>query len=123
LNQDRARFAIETHDGDHIGFVGMVREIEWQHRSATIGIIIGLREYRGIGYGVDALRVQARHAFEVLGLRLLLADAFTANKPSCQALCKVGYREVGVIPDRYWRRGALRDVALFALYSENFASR
>ena len=116
---DHAQFAIETHDNIHIGFVGTVGEIEWQHRSATVGIVIGPREFRGAGYGVDALTVQARHAFETLGLRLLLAEALIDNKASCQALRKIGYREVGAIPDRYWRRGAFRDVAIFALYAGN----
>lgn len=104
-------FAVETLTGEHIGSAGIHR-IDWRHGSALTGTVIGAPEARGRGYGTDAARVRTRYAFEVLGLRLLLSEVFVENAASLRMLAAVGYREVGRIPRRYWRRGAYRDVAL-----------
>ena len=113
------QFAIETLDGEHIGFTTLM-DIDWRHRTARSGTVIGPPEFRGQGYGTNALKVRTRYAFEVLGLRLLLTEAMVDNGPSCKTLLKAGYREVGQIPKRYWRRGAYRDVVLFALDREDW---
>jgi len=33
---------------------------------------------------------------------------------------KCGYREIGRIPNRYWKRGAYRDAILFAIAREDW---
>ena len=59
--------------------------------------------------------MRTRYAFEVLGLRLLLSEALDGNTASVRMLERAGYREVGRIPRRYFKRGAYRDALLFAL--------
>lgn len=110
---EQVQFAIETLQGQHIGFTGLFK-IDWQHASASSGTVIGPPESRGQGLGSDALRVRTRYAFEVLGLRLLLTEAMSENLASCKSLRNAGYQEIGRVPKRYWRRGAYRDVTLFA---------
>ena len=107
-------FAIETLAGEHIGSAGL-HLIEWRHGTARTGTIIGAPEARGRGYGSDAARVRTRYAFEVLGLRMLLSEVMSENAASLRMLEKAGYREVGRIPRRYWRRGAYRDAVLLAI--------
>jgi RimJ/RimL family protein N-acetyltransferase len=107
-------FAIETLAGEHIGFCGLFG-IDWKHGTTQSGTIIGPSQFRGRGYGSDALKARTRYTFEVLGLRLLLTEAMSENIASRKALQKAGYREVAQIPKRYWRRGAHRDVTLFIL--------
>ncbi len=107
-------FAVETLAGEHIGFTGLHR-IDWKNGVATTGILLGRRDLWGQGYGSDAARLRARHAFEVLGLRMLLSEVMADNAGSLRMLVKVGYREVGRIPRRLWKRGAYRDVVLLAL--------
>lgn len=106
--------AIETLAGEHIGFAGLHR-IDWRHGVAVSGTLIGPGEFRGRGYGSDTALVRTRYAFEVLGLRLLLSEVFAENAASLGMLRKAGYREVGRLPRRYWKRGAYRDVVLLAL--------
>ncbi len=106
--------AVETLDGEHAGFAGLHR-IDWRHGVATTGTVIGRRELWGRGLGGDAARVRTRYAFEVLGLRLLLSEVMEGNDASRKMLLRAGYREVGRIPLRYWKRGAYRDAILFAL--------
>jgi RimJ/RimL family protein N-acetyltransferase len=107
-------FAVETLEGEHIGFSGLHR-IDWRHGVAVTGTILGRRDLWGKGYGADAARVRSRHAFEVLGLRLLLSEVMADNTGSLRMLQKAGYREVGRIPRRMWKRGTYRDVVLMVL--------
>jgi RimJ/RimL family protein N-acetyltransferase len=107
-------FAVETLAGEHIGFSGLVR-IDWRNGVATTGTILGRRDLWGQGYGSDAARLRARHAFENLGLRMLLSEVMAENIGSLRMLQKVGYREVGRIPRRLWKRGAYRDVVMLVL--------
>ena len=117
---DRAsvQFAIETLDGDHVGFSGL-RSIDWQSRVAVSGSVIGRTGLWGRGLGTDSARVRTRYAFEVLGLRLLIATVIADNLRSVRMLQSVGYREVGRVPGRYWKRGAWRDQAILVLDNPN----
>ena len=106
--------AVETLDGEHVGFTGIHR-IDWRNGCGTTGTVIGRSELWGRGLGSDAARVRTRYAFEVLGLRLLLSEALDGNTASIRMLERVGYVQVGRIPRRHFKRGAYRDALLFAL--------
>ncbi len=114
--QDKAnvQFAVENLEGEHVGFSGL-RSIDWQSRVAVSGSVIGNRDLWGDGLGTDAANVRNRYAFEVLGLRLLIATVIADNTASLKMLAKAGYVEVGRVPERYWKRGAYRDQVILAL--------
>jgi len=107
-------FAVETLAGEHVGFAGFHR-IDYRDGVGTTGTLIGRRDLWGKGLGADVVRTRARYAFDVLGLRLLLSEAMEGNDASIRMLRRNGYREVGRIPRRYFKRGAYRDLLLFAL--------
>lgn len=115
-------FAVETADGGHVGFTGLHR-IDWRNGVAVTGTVIGRRELWGRGLGTDTARVRSRYAFTVLGLRLLLSEVFVDNPASLRMLARVGYREVGRIPGRYFKGGAFRDVAWLALAREAWVAQ
>jgi RimJ/RimL family protein N-acetyltransferase len=106
--------AVETLKGEHVGFTGLHR-IDWRHGCAVTGVLIGRKDKWGQGLATDALRVRTRYAFGVLGLRLLLSEALDGNTASVRMLERAGYRQVGRIQRRYFKRGAYRDALLFAL--------
>ncbi len=114
--QDKAsaQFAVESLQGEHIGFSGL-RSIDWQSRVAVSGSVVGRRDLWGKGFGTDAVKVRNRYAFEVLGLRLLIATVIAANTRSLAMLTSAGYEEVGRVPERYWKRGAYRDQVILAV--------
>ena len=112
--EEKVTFAIETLAGEHIGFSGL-HAIDWRNKVATTGTILGRRDLWGQGYGSDAARVRNRFAFEVLGLRMLLSDVMADNAGSIRMLEKAGYKEVGRIPRRIWKRGDWRDVVVLCL--------
>lgn len=113
-DKGNVQFAVETLDGDHVGFSGL-RSIDWQSRVAVSGSVIGRRDLWGGGLGTDSAKVRTKYAFEVLGLRMLIATVIADNGRSMGMLSAVGYREVGRVPGRYWKRGAWRDQAIFVL--------
>jgi ribosomal-protein-alanine N-acetyltransferase len=110
----RVTFAVETLGGEHVGFTGF-HHIDYRDGVGTTGVLIGRRDLWGKGIGADVVRVRARYAFEVLGLRLLLSEVMGGNVASVRMLERAGYREVGRIPGRYFKRGAYRDGLTFAL--------
>jgi len=107
-SRKQVAFAIETLEGEHIGFCG-IDGIDWRHGVGTTGTVIGRKELWGKGYGSDAVKVRTRYGFEALGLRMLMSEVMADNVVSLKVLQKAGYREVGRIPGRYWKRGAYRD--------------
>src|SRR5579859_3295517 len=66
-NSNRFEFMLRTlAEGKLIGFGGMW--INWNHRAAWLGIGIGAPEYRGRGYGTDAMRLWVGYGFRELDL-------------------------------------------------------
>lgn len=113
--------AVETHEGEHIGFTG-VHRIDWRHGTGLTGTVIGRKDLWRQGFGSDAVRVRTAYAFDVLGLRLLLSEAFADNEASQRMLLRVGYREVGRVPERFFKRGAWREIVQFACHRTNWHS-
>ncbi len=108
------QFAVESLQGEHIGFSGL-RSIDWQSRVAVSGSVLGRMDLWNKGLGSDAVRVRNNYAFDVLGLRLLIATVIADNSRSLAMLASAGYEEVGRVPERYWKRGAYRDQVILAL--------
>lgn len=105
-------FAVETLAGEHIGLSGIHR-IDFRHGVGHTGTLICSGKRRQ-GFGIDSIRVRSDYCFRVLNLRLLLSEVLDGNEASYRALTRAGYRDVGRIPQRYWKRGAYRDAILLA---------
>jgi RimJ/RimL family protein N-acetyltransferase len=119
IDENDVRWAIETLDGQHIGFSGL-HQISHVHKTAISGTLIGNKEFWGKGYGTDAARVRAHYAFEVINLRLIQSAILDGNERSLKMQQKVGYEVVGRIPKRFWKRGAYRDELITCLSRESF---
>lgn len=97
-------FRIRTLEDDRlIGFVS-IHSIEWNNRAALLAIGIGQREYRGRGYGTDALRLVLRYAFDELNLLRLGLDVISNNTAAIRT-----YEKVGFVHEGCMRRAVLRD--------------
>jgi ribosomal-protein-alanine N-acetyltransferase len=120
-SENEVVFAIEmlAVENEHVGACG-IHNISYRHGVGTIGLFIGRPQLWNRGLGTDAIAVLTRYAFEVAGLRLLLSEAMRENIASIKAQTRCGYRELGCIPGRYWKRGAYRDAVLFCLSREGW---
>jgi len=113
-------FAIETLEGGrHIGMSG-IHHIDRGNGVAQTGSFIGDPADWGKGYGTDAALTRARYCFEVLGLRLLMTSFLEGNDRSMRMSTRVGFKEIGRWPKRYWKRGQYRDEILLALERNAF---
>lgn len=112
-------FAVETLEGEHIGFSG-IHSIDFRHGFCETGSFIGKPQIWGKGFGTDSARTRSKYCFEVLGLRMLLSGCLEGNEGSRRMQEKVGYVQYGFLPDHYWKRGAYRGHVLSYLSRERW---
>ena len=107
----------------HIGNISLLG-IDWFSRQAEFAILLGDRNYWGMGLSKEAAGLLARHAFSTLNLRRLWCGTSVANLPM-QALARaLGMREEGRQRQALYKNGVYHDIVLFgALREEFFDSR
>lgn len=94
-NNPEAIFSIVTLDGDKmIGSVGL-EQINNIDRSATLGIFIGDKEYRGQGYGTEAIRLILEYGFKYRNLHNINLDLMSFNERAYKCYLKCGFKEYG----------------------------
>lgn len=114
-------FAVVLREGDeHIGTVGIHR-VDWIDRTASMGWVIGAKEYWRRGYGFEAVMLALHYAFTGLNLRKVTSATLAMNIASNRIHEKCGYREVGRRREQFFRDGAYYDEILFELFAEDFA--
>lgn len=103
----------------HIGNVTLNR-INWIHRFADTGILIGRKEFWGKGLGFEAWSMLIEYAFNRLGLRRIVAGAIEGNTGSVALLQKLGFKHEGTLRQQAFVDGAYRDGLWFGLLREEF---
>lgn len=94
-------------DDKVIGFVELAG-FDWSARNAWVAIGIGEREYRGKGYGTEAMQLMLRYAFEALNLHRINLTVFSYNQRAIRSYEKSGFhyegtqREVIFKEDQRW---------------------
>ena len=91
---------IKAADNKAIGYTS-VKGIRKKEARAEVGIAIMEREYRGQGYGTEALRHVVEYAFNELGLTLLGLTVFPSNQRAIRAYEKVGFRKTEILEDAW----------------------
>lgn len=94
--------AIENEDGTHIGNLGL-HNIDLAKGSATLGILIGDKQYWNQGYGSDAVSAALRFCFDDLGLSRVELDVLERNERAIRAYEKCGFQQVRVRSDKLFR--------------------
>ncbi len=94
VNETRRWFAIDSLDGTHIGNC-MYYDLDWVKKQAKVGIIIGDRQYWGMGYGSDALMTLVSYIFEELGLERVYLDTLESNMRAQRCFRKCGFEICG----------------------------
>lgn len=90
-----AMFAIVHQKNNlHIGNIKL-GNINWVHRYADLGIVIGDKKYWGKGCGTDACRLLLRYAFEILNLHRVFLGVSALNKYAIRAYKRIGFKIEG----------------------------
>jgi [ribosomal protein S5]-alanine N-acetyltransferase len=101
--------AIVLRDGDrHIGNIKL-GPVDWIHRLADIGLVIGEKDCWGKGYATEAIRLVTDYAFRMLNLHKVTAGCYATNLGSAQAFQKVGFAIEGVRPRHFYSEGEYVD--------------
>jgi RimJ/RimL family protein N-acetyltransferase len=109
LNSPDQRFAIETEDLGLIGTANLVN-IDWKNKNAFHGMLLGDKNIRGKGYGVDTVMTIMQFAFEELGLERLDGSMIEYNTASLKMyLGKCGWKEEGRQRNYYFRKNRFWD--------------
>ena len=112
---------ITVEDDKPIGYVYLTGIDEDKSR-AELGIAIMEKDYRGHGYGTEALRLALRYGFDDLGLALIGLTVFPFNQRAIKAYQKAGFRRRELLP-KSWRlpNGEYVDMVLMEITREQWA--
>jgi RimJ/RimL family protein N-acetyltransferase len=116
---DDFTWAILDEEAQHIGFIGL-HGINWRHRSATGGLVIGERDAWGRGIATDAVRVRTRFAFDRLNLHRI--EGHTTNPAMRRVYEKCGYHHEGTLRQKFWRDGRWHDADFYAILDADDSS-
>lgn len=116
---DLAFAIIDRETDQHIGNVTL-NHINWIHRTADTGLMIGRNEFRGKGYALEAWSLVIDYAFQRLGLRKIIAGAVADHAASIAVLKKLGFKTEGTFRKECFVEGEYRDSVRLGLFQEEF---
>ncbi|KAF9884860.1 hypothetical protein FE257_001203 [Aspergillus nanangensis] len=86
----------------------------YHHRNATVGISLA-EEFRGKGYGGEAMNWALDWAFEMAGLHRVSLNAFSYNENAVKLYRKLGFIEEGREREAIFHRRSWYDVICFPM--------
>jgi len=119
VGSNNQRFAVETKDLGIIGTANLV-DIDWKNRNAFHGLLLGDKDIRGKGYGVDTMMAIIKYAFEELGLNRLDGTVIEYNNISFNMVKKCGWKEEGRQRKWYFRKNKYWDRILIGITKEDY---
>lgn len=114
------RFAI---DAPEIGLIGLstIINIDWRNNHAWHGIVLGDKEIRGKGYGIDTVMATMRYAFDELNLERLDGAMIEYNQPSINLYVnKCGWKKEGIKRNYYFRKGKYWDQIIVGINRKDY---
>ncbi|MGC7100160.1 GNAT family N-acetyltransferase [Amycolatopsis lurida] len=77
--------------------------------------MLGEAEFRGGGYGTDAIRVLCRYGFDAMRLHGISLWVVAENTGACHVYRKLGFVEEGRQRERFFRDGRWHDMILMSV--------
>lgn len=116
-------FAIFDKDSNsHIGNIKL-GNINWDHRYADLGILIGEKEFRGKGYGSEAINLVLEYAFNRLNLNKVNLCIYADHTSAIKLYEKAGFKKEGTMRSILFRDGKYHNKILMGILSEEFHNR
>ncbi|MDP2685276.1 MAG: GNAT family protein [bacterium] len=117
LNQ---RWAIEAPEIGLIGLVSMMH-IDWRNNHAWHGVMLGDKDIKGKGFGIDTLMTCMRYAFDEMHLERLDGSMIEYNYIPYNLYCKkLGWTEEGRRRNYYFRRGRYWDQIVVGITRKDY---
>jgi ribosomal-protein-alanine N-acetyltransferase len=109
-----SRYAIALADTDELIGICNLRGFFEQNRRCELGYALGSAHW-GRGYAFEALEALLGHAFSALDMNRIEADIDPRNDASARLLGRLGFRQEGYMPERWFVHGKYADTAFYGL--------
>ena len=118
-------FAIDLQSGEGWKLIGNcgVFGIEWTHRAAELGIMIGDKSVWNQGYGTQVMVMLLRHCFETLNLNRVFLRVYGGNARARRSYQKAGFVEEGCMRQALYRDGRYDDVYIMSVLRSEWNAR
>ncbi|MCB0344586.1 MAG: GNAT family N-acetyltransferase [Bdellovibrionales bacterium] len=106
---------------EHVGNIKL-GNINWHHRFADLGIMIGQREYWGKGYGRQACLLLLRCAFEDLSLNKVILGVHADHLGAIHLYESLGFEREGVHKNLLRQKDSFHDKVLMGIDRQRYLS-
>jgi len=118
-SESKYSFTILTKKGKPIGNIALM-EIDYVHRCATLGIMIGEKECWDRGYGSDAIDALLGFAFDTLAMHRVELRTLELNKRALGCYRKCGFKVEGRRRKHWYYKGRYFDDVLMGILSDEW---
>lgn len=123
LSPNNLMLAIIDKESDkHIGNI-KAGPINWVTGVASLGIMIGNKEFWGRGYGTEAIRLVLDYAFKSLNLHKVTAGIVANHQASIRAFQKAGFEIEGRAKSQFFLDGEYCDSLYLGIVKEDFLKK
>lgn len=120
---DRTVFALyERASNRVIGETGFT-SIDFFHRTAEFGILIGETDCWGQGYGVEATHRMLVYGFTQLRLHHIWLQVSSANERAIRAYARAGFQHAGRRREAQWINDTLCDIVYMECLASDFQAQ
>lgn len=105
----------------HIGNM-KIGPIDWIHRRAEYGIMIGDKNFWGRGYCIEATRLMVQYAFEKLNLHRLELTVVADHVSAVASYERVGFKVEGRGREQFYCRGKFLDRLYMGILRKEFSA-
>jgi RimJ/RimL family protein N-acetyltransferase len=106
-------FSVEF-EGQHVGGAGL-NQIQARHRSAEVGLFIGVPGLWDRGLGSDVMRALLHYGFQQLNLHRIYLRVFSENRRAVHLYEKLGFQHEGLWRQAEFRSGCYHDILWMSL--------
>jgi diamine N-acetyltransferase len=123
-DQSEKPMAIEVREGEGWNLIGNcgVFNIEWMHRTAELGIMIGDKSIWNQGYGTETMQLLLQHGFETLNLNRIYLRVYSTNPRAMRAYEKAGFVLEGTLREAVYKHGNYANVHIMSVLRSEWKS-
>lgn len=119
-NTEQKGFIIAHKDTEkYIGQIDLFK-MDWKNRSTELGIVIGIKEYLGNGYGTEAIKVLQDFVFNRLNLNRLQLEVHDFNERAYRCYLKCGFKEEGRLREKNFVHGRYSDTIYMSILKREY---
>lgn len=108
-----------SENGEHIGNIKL-GPIDWIHRRASLGLLVGEEDAWGKGVGSEAVNLLLSYAFDTLNLHRVSLGVHSDNQAAIRVYEKAGFTQEGVLRENAFVDGEYVDGVLMGILEDDF---